>query len=96
MKVDTDTGQAIERVQSEACGISYRSRRKDLWGFIAVEAFSLLCICTRILSHWSIGRSYGIDDYVVLAVLVLFLAFTVIGQYGESSKIISAVLYRRR
>lgn len=61
---------AISRLQDTACERSYRSRRKDLWGFIAVEVVALSCIIMHFIARHDSGRHYAVDDYLMFVVLV--------------------------
>ncbi|ETS78656.1 hypothetical protein PFICI_08509 [Pestalotiopsis fici W106-1] len=74
---------AISRLQDTACDRSYRSRRNDLWGFIAVEVVALTCIIMHFVARHDSGRDYGVDDYIMFVVLVLYIPFTVVGQYAR-------------
>lgn len=65
-----DSTEEISRIQDEACERPYRSRRADLWGFIAVEVFTLVCVALHIIARRSSLRVYGIDDYIMFVVLV--------------------------
>ncbi|KAI4600488.1 hypothetical protein KJ359_000843 [Pestalotiopsis sp. 9143b] len=73
----------ISRLQDTACDRSYRSRRNDLWGFIAVEVVALAFMVTHFIARHASGREYGIDDYIMFVVLALYLPFTVMGQYAR-------------
>jgi hypothetical protein len=53
-----------------ACNRPIRWRRTGLWGLIALEVFSLICVGLRMYSRWKVGTSYKLDDYVMIVVLV--------------------------
>ncbi|KAI8623550.1 hypothetical protein F5Y19DRAFT_481583 [Xylariaceae sp. FL1651] len=75
---------ALEQVTHEACGVSARrSRKNEFWGFVAVDVFTFICICLRIYGRWRVARKLEPEDYVMLTVLVLFIAFTTIGEYAS-------------
>ncbi|KAI1330661.1 hypothetical protein F5Y16DRAFT_396153 [Xylariaceae sp. FL0255] len=71
----------VENVVHKACGIPERSRRKYLSGITAIEVFTSICICMRVYGRWRIQRRFEPEDYVMMAVGVLFVVFTVIGKY---------------
>ncbi|KAI0484507.1 hypothetical protein GGR56DRAFT_27595 [Xylariaceae sp. FL0804] len=71
----------VGRVTDDACGLKRRSRRIDFWGITAVEGLTFLCLCFRIYGRYLVTRSFEAEDYMMMAVFVLFIVFTVIGKY---------------
>ncbi|KAH7021288.1 uncharacterized protein B0I36DRAFT_388026 [Microdochium trichocladiopsis] len=71
----------LQKVQSDACGIEPRDRTPLMTGLIGIEAFTLLCLIVRLYARWSIFKKFETDDYVMMATLYFWIAFTVLGEY---------------
>ncbi|KAK8025555.1 hypothetical protein PG990_003378 [Apiospora arundinis] len=73
---------AVARIQDERCDRPRRSRRPDLSGIIPIEIITLTCAFVRMYARWKTLHTYEADDYLMIAIIILFLIFTILGQYG--------------
>ncbi|KAK9792806.1 putative G-protein coupled receptors family 1 profile domain-containing protein [Seiridium cardinale] len=73
----------VQRVEAEACGVPVRSRRNDFWGLFPVEVITLLCALMRLYSRYADGIAYAWDDYIMVAILPVWLGFTLCGAIAR-------------
>ena len=64
------------------CDRPKRSRQADNVAALAIEIPAWFAIWIRMYSRWVIVRSFAADDYIMMAVGVIYTAFLVIGQIG--------------
>ncbi|KAK1772292.1 hypothetical protein QBC33DRAFT_4525 [Phialemonium atrogriseum] len=68
------------RIEAEACQRPRRSRKQDLLAVISIETFAFLCVLLRLFSRWYTMAHFELDDYIMIAVTMIYVPFEVIGQ----------------
>ena len=69
----------------EACGKPHRSRKVDLLASLAVEIPALICALLRLYSRWWTVSRFEVDDFVMMAVTVLYIVLEVLGGMAAQS-----------
>lgn len=64
------------------CHIPKRSRRAYLLSDIPISVVSSLALFLRLFSRWRFNKRYGVDDWIMVTVAVMNVAFIVIGNYS--------------
>ncbi|ROW06945.1 hypothetical protein VMCG_04161 [Cytospora schulzeri] len=73
---------AVVRADAEVCHIPKRSRRTDLLSDIPVSVVSFLALILRLFSRWHFNKKYGVDDWLMVTVAIINVAFVVLGNYA--------------
>lgn len=73
---------AVARANDEICHIPKRSRRAYLLSDIPISAVSSLAVFLRLFSRWRFNKRYGVDDWIMVTVAVMNVAFIVTGNYS--------------
>ncbi|KAK2607575.1 hypothetical protein N8I77_006238 [Diaporthe amygdali] len=73
---------AVARTNAEICNVPKRSRKGDLIGAIPLCALAFFANIFRLYSRWYLDTKFDTDDWVMLAVAVLFVPFQAVAQYG--------------
>ncbi|KAK4166237.1 CFEM domain-protein [Cladorrhinum sp. PSN259] len=63
----------------EACGKPLRSRKKYLIAPLSIESLAVLCAFLRLYSRWRLVSGFEVDDFVMMAVVILYFAFIGVG-----------------
>ncbi|KAK3387575.1 CFEM domain-containing protein [Podospora didyma] len=63
----------------EACGKPQRSRKADLLAPLSIEIPALICVILRLYSRWWSVSHFEVDDYIMMAVTLLYIVFEGVG-----------------
>ncbi|CAH0032525.1 unnamed protein product [Clonostachys rhizophaga] len=70
----------VSRIEADACQRPYRSRRNNILYISAVDVPAWFIAWIRLYSRWAYRR-FAADDWVMLAVAILYTAFLPLGKY---------------
>ncbi|KAK8120284.1 hypothetical protein PG999_004404 [Apiospora kogelbergensis] len=60
------------KVQYKACELPVRSRKLELWAFILVEIFTIICMLARFASRILL-KTWDLDDYFFVPIFLFFV-----------------------
>lgn len=57
----------------------------DIPVFVVIEAIAMLCLICRMSWRWRTSTKWAVDDWMVLLMTLVWLAFIGIGQYRKQA-----------
>lgn len=72
----------VARADAELCHVPKRSRRANQLAVAGFEVLAFFALLLRLFSRWRLTEKYGVDDWIMVAVAVMDVAFVVIGNYA--------------
>lgn len=72
---------AVAKLDAKACNKPKRHRILDEYIFIAIDLITLVCLTVRMYMRYTTFSRWEIDDWIILFMVGVYLAFLGLGHY---------------